>query len=106
MNSCPVDRVAIEQTIVRALEGANASREPDAQLDTSADAAIFGAPSPLDSLGLVALLIDIEDAFAAQGCTIALSDERALSERRSPFRDVPSLVAYIERVLTEAGAQG
>ena len=104
MNSCTVDRLAIQQTIVRAIEAANASRDPHSQLETSADAALFGAPSPLDSLSLVALLIDIEDAFAAQGCIVALSDARALSERRSPFRTVPALAAYIERQLLEAAA--
>ena len=56
----------------------------------------FWANSPLDSLGLVGLLIDVEEAFAAEGHPIVLSDEKALSQRRSPYRDVPSLVDYIE----------
>jgi acyl carrier protein len=58
----------------------------------------------LDSLGLVALLIDVEEAFADHGHILVLSDERALSQRRSPFRDIPSLVDYIERLLTEQAA--
>ena len=82
-----------------AVEQANRSRVPGQQLDASPDAALFGAPSPLDSLGLVALLIDIEEAFADQGHTIVLSDERALSQSRSPFRTISSLVDYSQQLL-------
>lgn len=79
-----------------AVEQANRSRVPELQLETSPEAPLFGAPSPLDSLGLVALLIDIEEALASAGYSIVLSDERALSQSRSPFRNISSLVDYIE----------
>jgi acyl carrier protein len=68
-------------------------------LDVSPTAPLFGGDGPLDSLGLVGLSIEIEEAFALKGCHITLSDERALSQRRSPFRDVRSLVDYIETLL-------
>jgi hypothetical protein len=32
---------------------------------------------------------------------VALSDARAMSQTRSPFRDVPSLVAYISDLLEQ-----
>jgi hypothetical protein len=50
-------------------------------------------------MGLVALIIDIEEALAEAGFDIILTNERAMSRTRSPFRDVPSLVAYIEDCL-------
>jgi acyl carrier protein len=65
----------------------------------ASDATIFGHGSPLDSLGLVSLLIEIEDQLALRGCPISLSDERAMSQKRSPFRDVPSLVAYVQALM-------
>jgi len=99
-----LDRQAILDIVLRALESANAVRDAGQQLEVSPTAPIFGAASPLDSLGLVALLIDIEESFANQGHTIVLSDERALSQKRSPFRDVPSLVSYIEQLMVEARA--
>jgi len=99
-----LERQAVLDIVLRALESANASREAGQQLEVSETAPLFGAPSPLDSLGLVALLIDIEEAFANDGHTVVLSDDRALSQKRSPFRDVPSLVGYIEQLLTEASA--
>jgi acyl carrier protein len=85
----------IEETVLAAIRNANLARTPDAQLTAAPDAPLFGAGSPLDSLGLVALIIDIEEAFAAAGVTVALSDDRAMSQRYSPFRTVASLVDYI-----------
>lgn len=92
-------RQKIIEIVLGAISASNIGRLQQAHLEVSPTAPLFGAPSPLESLGLVALLIDIEEAFAREGHDIALSDERALSERRSPFRDVPSLVNYIERLL-------
>ena len=96
-----MDRLRIQSIVLECLEVANQSREGTAKLTVSPTAPLFGAPSPLDSLGLVGLLIDIEEAFDREGHAIVLSDERALSQKRSPFRDVPSLVDYIERLLEQ-----
>lgn len=65
--------------------------------------AIFGAGAPLDSLGLVNFLADLEARVAEEtGCEIVLASERAFSRGRSPFRDVPSLVEFLGELLAEA----
>jgi len=92
----------IEAIVVGAIRNANLARPPDTQLSEAPDAVVFGPGSPLDSLGLVALMIDIEDAFADHSVTLSLSNDHAMSQRQSPFRSVPSLVAYIHTVLAEA----
>ena len=94
-----VDARGIESVILAAIEIVNQSRLTPEQLAVHAEAPIFGEGSPLDSLGLVSLLIEIEDQLAARGVAISLSDERAMSQKRSPFRDVPSLVAYVQTLL-------
>jgi acyl carrier protein len=94
-----VERSNILATVIAAVEQANRGRVPGQQLDASPEARLFGAPSPLDSLGLVALLIDIEEAFEREGHAIVLSDERAMSQSRSPFRSIPALVDYIEQLI-------
>jgi acyl carrier protein len=81
--------------VLQALRTANLARNPDDQLTVSEDAALFGPDSPLDSLGLVALLLDVEEGLADIGLHVVLSDERAMSQKRSPFRSVQSLVAYV-----------
>ena len=86
----------IRQLVLRAMHNVNLARKPDMQLQVGPDAALFGGDSPLDSLGLVSLLIDIEEALSDCGVQVTLSDARAMSQTRSPFRSVPALVAYIE----------
>lgn len=95
-----MDRDRIAAIVLEALTQANQTRVEGQKLAVAADAPLFGAPSPLDSLGLVALLIDIEEAFDREGHAIVLSDERAMSQSRSPFRSVPALVDYIQQLIT------
>jgi acyl carrier protein len=96
-----LDRSRIEEIILAAVTTANQSRAEGQRLEVSPTARLFGGSSALDSLGLVGLLIDIEEAFDREGSTIVLSDERAMAQSRSPFRDVPSLVDYIAALLAE-----
>lgn len=98
-----VTRDRIEQVVLGALTTANLARDASKQLAVAADAPVFAPGSPLDSLGLVALLVDIEDALRDEGVEVELSDARAMSQRQSPFRDVPALVHYISG-LVEARA--
>jgi acyl carrier protein len=88
----------IREIVLEAMANINLTRAPGERLEVSETAAIFGPGSPLDSLGLVALLMDIEDAMAGEGCPITLSDERAMSQTRSPFRNVGRLVQYISTI--------
>lgn len=90
---------AVEQIVLDALRNANLARDRSAQLVVAPGAPVFGPDSPLDSLGLVALLLDIEDALSDRGCPVVLSDERAVSQKRSPFRSVTTLVDYIGSLL-------
>jgi acyl carrier protein len=99
-NETTLDSVAIEEIVLKALRSANLSRPVDQQLEVSQTATIFGANSRMDSLGLVALLIDVEEALNDRGVAITLTDARAMSETRSPFRTVPALVAYITQLVS------
>ena len=91
-----MDRSRIEQIIFDALKAANQSRDSSEQIVISSDALLYGTGGQLDSMSLVALLIDIEEALQDEGFRIALGDEQAMSQSGSPFRDVPSLVAHIQ----------
>ena len=87
--------VEIEALVVRAVGNINLARTRQAQISVSPGAPLFGGDGPLDSLGLVSLLMDIEEALADRGFDVTLSDARAMSQTQSPFRSVPALVAYI-----------
>ena len=92
----------ISSLVQRSIEQVNLARRPESRLAVGEDAVIFGDGSPLDSLGLVALLIDIEEALHDHGHTVTLSDARAMSQSRSPFRNVPALVAFIQESVQPA----
>ncbi len=63
---------------------------------------IFGAGAPLDSLGLVNFLADLEYRLAEEfGREIVLASDRAMSRGRSPFRDVAALTEYVVELLAE-----
>ncbi|MBI5571096.1 MAG: acyl carrier protein [Desulfomonile tiedjei] len=74
-----------------------AQEEPDRfKLDLSEETILFGYDAGLDSLGLVMLLLSVEEALHARhGVSVPLMDERALSQRHSPFRTVRTLTDYI-----------
>ena len=95
----PVDQNEIQEVVLRAIRNINMARKPEAQLEASPTARLFGGGSPLASLGLVSLLIDIEEALQDQGQNVTLSDARAMSQARSPFRSVDALVSYIQENL-------
>jgi acyl carrier protein len=93
-------RGALEAIVLECVARLNEGRRPGDLLDVKPDAAIFGHGSRLDSLGLVTLLIEIEEQLAVRGRSVTLADARAMSQTRSPFRDVPALVGYLDNLLT------
>lgn len=50
----------------------------------------------LDSLALVNLIADLEEALSDElGIELTLADEKIMSQRTSPFKDVKTLASYI-----------
>lgn len=89
-------RQEVIDAIVRGLQRTNELREPDNQVPSSEDTRLFGKEGLLDSLELVALIIDVEQTIAdSSGANVVLADERAMAESHNPFRDVQSLANYV-----------
>jgi acyl carrier protein len=92
----------IQQIIFDAIEMANNARDDDKQIPVSQDTELYGSGGKLDSMGLVAFLVDIEESFQDNDINISLSDERAMYQSHSPFRNVKSLTDYIATLIKEA----
>lgn len=61
---------------------------------------LFGGDGALDSLALVSLIADVEEKISiSYGKDIVLADEKAMSQKVSPFRTVESLANYIQKLL-------
>jgi hypothetical protein len=100
-----MERADVVCEIYRALERANALRSPDAQLACTEETALYGPAGGLDSLGLVSLILEVEEAVSDRtGRPLVLADEKALSQRRNPFRDVRSFADHVMSRVREAAA--
>lgn len=73
-----------------------------AQVPTLASTVLLGVGGAVDSLGLVRLILEVErEVEQSTGRGISLTDERAMSQRNSPFRSVGALTEYIVMVVNE-----
>lgn len=69
--------------------------ELDGEQPLGPDTELFGEGGLLDSVGLVSLVVAVEEQLADElGLEVGLADERALSQRSSPYRTVGTLAAY------------
>lgn len=63
---------------------------------------LYGKGGVLDSLGLVRVIAELEEViYDHTNKNITLADEKAMSQKSSPFRSVASLADYIEKLLQE-----
>ena len=99
-----LDNEKIVQAIFDAIDEINEQFPEDKQLKKSIDTVLFGESGKLDSLGLVNLIVtteqQLEEIFDV---TLTLADEKAMSQKNSPFRTVGTLSEYISKLLEERG---
>ena len=92
----------IQQSIYNSIDTLNAQLLNEGHIEKSNNTALFGSGSKLDSLNLINLVVaveqNIEDEFDV---SLTLADERAMSQKHSPFRTIGSLADYIEMLLKE-----
>lgn len=66
----------------------------------SEDMVILGNGAVLDSMSTVALIIATEEHVKNKlGVSVVIADEKAMSQRNSPFRTVKSLADYITTLI-------
>ena len=66
----------------------------------TADTPLVGAGRVVDSIGLVTLIVDVENRVAEHtNRPISLMDDRAMSQTRSPFRTVGTLAEYVQDLI-------
>ena len=94
-------QTGILELVLNAIEMTNNMRDENRQIPKLKTTQLYGANGHLDSMGLVAFLIDIEESLLDENLAITLSDERAMSQSKSPFRTVETLVHYIKMLVTE-----
>ena len=78
------------------------NHQNDIEINKDLSAKLFGKESDLDSLGLVNLIVSIEENVNDKyDVSISLADEKAMSQKYSPFRSIDALSDYIMELLNE-----
>lgn len=99
-----IHKEKITQVIFRTIDEINHQLAENHRIEKSTATALLGKSAVLDSLGLVNLIVTVEEEIEEQfGVNITLADERAISQERSPFRTIGTLVEYIYMLLKERG---
>lgn len=89
----------IQDIIIAILKDLADEFELEGLANPNATTAIYGASganSGLDSLALVSFITDLEQRLSDElGLNVILADEKTMSIRNSPFKDVATLTSYI-----------
>jgi D-alanine--poly(phosphoribitol) ligase subunit 2 len=95
-------REKVSSIVFNVLREFNEIYEKQIPLQLGESIPLFGKEGQLDSLGLVSVVVSIEQALEDQmGVSIILADEKAMSQKTSPFRTAGSLIEYICNLLQE-----
>ncbi|PAF48857.1 hypothetical protein BKH41_04305 [Helicobacter sp. 12S02232-10] len=95
-------KTKIQNLICKSLQNLSDELENDALKNPDASTKIYGGGGNLDSLALVSFISDLEESISdTLGIDITLADERAMSRRNSPFKDVQSLNEYILELISQ-----
>lgn len=75
-------------------------QECDELIEATENTRLFGGY--LDSMGIVFLVSDLEQKISEDlGIDLVLADERAMSQKTSPFRSVKTLTKYVQTLIDE-----
>ena len=93
-------RERTEKVVLRAMQDTNQQLPPQSRLEISLEAVLFGPSGRLDSLGLVNLIMEVEQGIQDEfSNSITLADEKALSQKNSPFLTARTLIDYVVTLL-------
>ncbi|EIM3968980.1 hypothetical protein LM828_001937 [Campylobacter jejuni] len=92
----------IQNIIIDLLKNLAEELENNNLIHPNLETKIYGAEGNLDSLALVSLISDLESILSEKfNKEIVLADEKMMSSRNSPFKDVKTLTEFIEKKLQE-----
>ena len=92
----------IENIIIESLKEYNQEKESTKLHNPTSKTRLYGEESIFVSMGLVYLITDIEEKISDEfSKNIVLADEKAMSQKTSPFKDVETLAKYIQNLLEE-----
>ena len=93
----------IIEIIVSAANELNDEEEISLAGELTPSTRLFGENGVLDSMGLVSLVVAVEQAIDEElNASVSLADEKALSQKNSPYQTIETLAEYAEKLIKEA----
>jgi len=90
----------IEEIVLQTVAEVGEDQNKDTLKNPELNTVLFG--HSLDSMGIVFLVTELEERIADEfDINISLADERAMSQKTSPFRSVKTLVKYVDMLIKE-----
>ena len=85
----------VEKIIFDVIDETNEELSGNEEIGTSVDTILFGENGALDSIGLVNFIVCLEQKILDElDIALTIADEKALSQKNSPFQSIKSLVDY------------
>lgn len=92
----------IQSIVLNSIHSIGELEDKEALLNPNENLCLFGGVGVMDSLGIVMLISEIEEQIQDElDASITLADDRAMSQKTSPFRSVKTLVKYINQLIDE-----
>lgn len=90
----------IKKIVFDVIDSINESNPESIPIPNSINTVLFGKDGYLDSLGLVNLIVGIEEKIEESfDQTVTLADENSLSLEASPFRSIETIIDYIDHLI-------
>jgi acyl carrier protein len=103
--SAALGRDRVLEALYRAVDVIAPELPRGTRLAKSPDTVLLGEASPLDSLGLVNLIVAVEQAVEEEfGAPLSLLDEAQLQPEDSPLRSLGALADHLHARLQEQAA--
>ncbi|MEQ8332560.1 hypothetical protein [Nisaea sp.] len=92
----------VRQIVLASCREHNDVSETRIDIGSGDEAALFGIGGALDSIALVSLIVAVEQAIEAElDVLVTLADDKAASQKTSPFRTIGALVEYTTACVEE-----
>ena len=90
------------KTILETINEYNDGLSKNDQISSDLGSSIYGESSNLDSMGLVSFIVGLEESIEDKfDQSISLADEKAMSQKSSPYQNINSLADYILKLLVK-----
>lgn len=100
-----ISRANASEIVLLSLQEVFAQAGTDAPANLSDDTVLVGNDAVIDSLGVVALIVEVEQRLeAGHNISVVLANDKAMSAKNSPFRTVGVLTDHVIAMAQEVAS--